>query len=613
MLKNKVNHEIRKAKIKKFNEKINSKIKDSKIFHNSLKQQNVVNSKQISNQSCLLDPNTLNKAFVSNNNESVDEESVSEEIERILVNSLPEMFAFHKVSEKQVLKAVNSIKTNACGVDKVSSYFIKLSIEYSVHAFTDIINAALKHNYFPVRWKQSLIKPLPKNQNQIVPTDFRPISLLPAFSKIMEKLMALQIKKYLEENNMLDDFQSAYKKHFSTTTALLDITDNIYKALDTSEIVVLVLLDYSKAFDCANHKLILAKLKAMGFGDAALELLLSYLSDRSQQVRTNTDKSTWLDIKNGVPQGSILGPLLFTILVSDLHNMIKHCKYHCYADDTQIYCRGKTHKIVEMVNEINSDLTNIAEYSRRNCLKLNTSKSNYIIIGSPQNITKLTNIDIPPITINGRDIERQRYIKNLGVIFDESLSWTKHINVSIASAFGKLKQVYRHRNFLAMDARINICESYILSKFNYCDIILQNMSLALKKKIQQVQNCCTRFIFGLRKYDHISICFKKLNTLTMDQRREVHGLTQIHKIEMKLAPKYLINRISHHKDMHTYNTRGKTQILITKANTTSKQNTFFYKSIKRYNELLNKNVFNKDTHIITVKKKCKKYFLEHNL
>ena len=191
VLKNQVNHEIRKAKITNFNEKINNKITNSKIFHSALKQKNVVNSKQINNETCSLDPNTLNQSFVSNNNEVIDEATVSKEIKKILENSLPEMFEFQEVSKKQVLKAVKHIKSNACGIDNISAYFIKLSIEYSVHAFTDIINAAIKYNYFPARWKKALIKPLPKSLNQILPTDFRPISLLPAFSKIMEKLMAL--------------------------------------------------------------------------------------------------------------------------------------------------------------------------------------------------------------------------------------------------------------------------------------------------------------------------------------------------------------------------------------------------------------------------------------
>ena len=407
---------------------------------------------------------------------------------------------------------------------------------------------------------------------------------------------------------MFDDYQSPYKQYYSMTTALLDITDNIYKALDNCEVVILVLLDYSKAFDCANHRLILAKLKAMGFKNSALDLLLSYLSERCQQVKTNTHKSEWLGTRNGVPQGSILGPLLFTILVSDLHNMIKNCKYHCYADDTQIYCHGKPHNIVDMVNDINSDLTSIAEYSRKNCLKLNTSKSNYIIIGSQINLTKLKIINIPQIKINGKEIERQEHIKNLGIIFDQTLSWTKHINGSISSAYGKLKQAYRHRNFLSMDARINICESYILSKFNYCDIILQNMSLVLQNKIQKVQNTCIRFIFGLRKYDHISVCFKKLKTLKMNERRELHGLTQIHKIKKKLAPKYLVNRIRYHRDIHNYNTRGKAQIEIPKAKTKSKQNTFFDKNIKIYNELSNQGIFDINTSIFTFKKKCKIYY-----
>ena len=609
-LRNQVTHTIRKVKIKTFNEMINSKSSNSKEFHKELKRHNVVNSKQDKNMKCSWDPNTLNKTFVKNNNEAVDETALYQVIEEITNTNCFPKFEFKEVSEEEVKKAVKAIKTNACGVDNISAYFIKLSIEYSVHAITEIINASFKHNYFPERWKKARIKPIPKTTSPASPTDYRPISLLLAFSKIMEKLVVQQMTKYMKIENKLDEYQSAYKTYHSTTTALLDITDNIYKGMDNSELTLLVLLDYSKAFDCANHKLILAKLKAIGFMESSLLWIKSYLADRKQQVITDKGISEWICLSNGVPQGSILGPLLFTVLVADLHKIINHCKYHMYADDTQIYCHGKPQNIDEMMQNINSDLANIAEFSKKNCLKLNSSKSNYIMIGSQQSLNKIVNNPNLSINMSGKEITRNTQVRNLGVIFDETLSWNKHVNTLITAAYGKIKQIYRHRNFLTTKTRIAICESYILSHFNYCDLIIQNITGELGRKIQKVQNTCTRFIFGLKKYDHISSSFIRLKTLNMENRRLMHSITLMHKIEKKLAPKYLCDKISHSEDIHSHNTRGKHKIRIPKSRTVKNQNAFIQRTSNRYNEILMQCGLTTDTSVATFKKRCKEFILQ---
>ena len=149
---------------------------------------------------------------------------------------------------------------------------------------------------------------------------------MPAFSKVVEKLIAVQIIQYLKDTNYFDNLQSAYKHSHSTITALLSVTDDIYECLENSELVFLVLLDYSKAFDCANHRLILAKLKAAGFREDSLSWILSYLSGRTQKVVTGAGESEWNGILNGVPQGSVLGPLLFTVLVSNLGDALKRVR-----------------------------------------------------------------------------------------------------------------------------------------------------------------------------------------------------------------------------------------------------------------------------------------------
>ena len=607
-LRNKVTHEIRKSKIRVFDEKINKKLKQPRQFHNALRTHNVVDSKTTMLNSCKIQPNDLNRAFQSNNNAEINEQTILEEV--LKINNRPTgdhiKFNFFEVSAQDVIKVVKSIKTNACGVDGISAYFIKISIEYTADILADIINSSFKYNIFPKRWKQAIVKPIPKVTNPTKASDYRPISLLPAFSKILEKIAAKQMSIFLKEHKLLDHLQSAYRSNHSTLTALLDVSDDIYKAIDDAEISLLILLDYSKAFDTANHRLILAKLGAAGFNDDALLWITSYLSDRSQKVRTDSD-SSWEVIKNGVPQGSILGPLLFTVLVSDIADAISSGKHHSYADDLQLRIKFKLGEATNAFESANTLLTNIEDYSNKNFLKLNTDKSKYIVIGSKQNMKRLAERSIPPLKMDGEVIERKDNLKNLGVIFDENMLWTKHINSLVSKAYGRLKQAYKFKKFLSFDTRFNLCETYVLSLFNYCDALFLSLTASLSAKIQRVQNSCMRYIFGLRKYDHISECYEKKKTMNMENRRKLHSLILMHKINIGDAPEYRSERIIRHSNFHNYNTRGRENIVVQRVNTTMRSNTFFVSISKLYNEILpliNTNILIK-MPVNIFKRKCK--------
>ena len=605
-LRNKVTHAIRQSKIKCFNDRINTKIKDPKQFHQALKNFSVVQSKINNNDQCIINPTALNGAFLKNNNAKVSETLITDEVTEILKKSKEPTFSFSEVTVGQVIKMVRTIKSNACGVDSISAYFLKLGIEHSVYAFTDIINASLKFNKFPERWKKAIVKPLPKISNPTVATDYRPISLLPAFSKILEKLVARQMVEYLKATGYLDNLQSAYKQSHSTITALLNVTDDIYEALENSELTFLVLLDYSKAFDCANHRLILAKLQAAGFKNDSLSWITSYLSGRSQKVVTGSGESGWEGVINGVPQGSVLGPLLFTILVSDISDAIKRGRYHLYADDTQLYYKCKVEDANTTVANINSDLKNIFDYSKRNCLKLNAGKSKFIVIGSRPNLKKLKSIVLDEIKLGSDTIEREYAVKNLGIMFDEYFSWIKHVNLITAKAYGKLRHAYRFKNFLSPATKWNLSETYILSQFNYGDIILQGLSNQLIQKIQKVQNSCIRFSFGLRKYDHVTATRKNNNIICMEDRRLHHSLSLMFKITKNTAPIYLCNRIKYRNSLHNYNTRHKNDIITPFARSRIRALSFFIDIANKFNQFSN-CVDVRDISVHTFKTKCLNY------
>ena len=381
--------------------------------------------------------------------------------------------------------------------------------------------------------------------------------------------------------------------------------------MDDSLITILVLLDYSKAFDCANHKLIIAKLKALGFKNSSLKWINSYLTDRSQQVITDKGESSWINLINGVPQGSILGPLLFTILVSDISSNIRFCKYHLYADDTQLYITGKLTEINKLIQNLNEDLNRIANFSDNNCLRLNEGKSVFIILGSSYNMAKIKDLVLPPIKINNKNIKRETTVRNLGITFNETMSWDSEINKCISKGYGKLKQAYRCKNFLNNQSKKIIVQSYLQSQFNYSAIILQNLSKAQMYRIQLFQNTCVRFILNLRKYDHISEGFKSLNFLNMEKLRELQSLTLMHKILNNKAPTYLCEKITYQGDNHEHLTRTRSKIRCTRSKTNFGHNRFFNNIGRKYNDITTTLNISKTLSINTVKAKIKSHFLNN--
>merc|ERR1711972_813467 len=163
----------------------------------------------------------------------------------------------------------------------------------------------------------------------------------------------------------------------------------------------------------------------------------------------------------------------------------------------------------------------------------------------------------PEIKMNHEIISRESEVKNLGVIFDETLSFSKHVTKIVSNAIGRLKQAYRHKNFLSQEVRLIIIEYYVLAKINYCDILYQNITAELKNKLAKFQNWCIKFVFGLKKYDHVSQYYIKHKILNMNQRINLHSLTQVHKLKKGIGPEYLLNKLKTRKDVHDYNTRRK--------------------------------------------------------
>ncbi len=603
--KNRCNKLVRKAKQNLFQTKINENINNPKKLWSSLQSLGVISSAHSS--SAEISANELNNYFVSFNNGSVNQEIINQEICQVLETAIYPSFILQHVSLSDVAKAAKTIKTNAEGVDKINKRMLDECMPHCLDVLTHTINFSFSSNTFPQLWKMANVCPNPKVTSPKCPKDYRPISLLPTLSKVIERLVSFQVCKYLDNHNLFNSYQSGFRPLHSTGTALLDICNHLLDALDNGKVSVLTLLDFSKAFDTINHDLLLAKLKSLGFMSSSILWFQSYLSYRQQRVVFENSVSEWHPILNGVPQGSILGPVLFIIMTHNISDAITSSNFHLYADDTQLYNSCTLESLPQTITNLNNDLSSVAEWSSRNALKLNSSKCEYIIIGSPSLLKKVDNMVLPSVSINNVPLPRVNKCKNLGVIFDPSFSWTFHINSLISKAYFKLKCLYRFKNLLSTNVKLKLCDSLILSLFNYCDYIYFNISGILKQKIQRVQNSCIRFSYSLKKFDHISSSFTKSGWLGMNYRRTIHGLCMVYKILNRLVPPYTILPISQITTTHQYSTRHDF-LPIPRSRTAVKSMSFYCACVDSYNSL--PDTIKSSGSLYSFKHHLNKYFME---
>lgn len=528
----------------------------------------------------LKDVDTINNYFAS-----VFCKENCDELVDYYTSSIPKSnnFRFKLATVEKIHQILFQIKSNASGSDNISLSMLTYCSPYLDPYITHIVNVCLENNYFPEAWKTSVIHPLPKTKSPESYADLRPISLLPILSKILEKVIYEQLIMYCNENHILPITQSGFRKSHSTATALSNIIDHLVKDLDEQKISVLVLLDFSKAFDTINHNLLCAKLKYYGLSSGSVEFMHSYLAGRYQRVIIGDKASSLLPVTSGVPQGSILGPLLFTIYTADLLGRIQYCSYQAYADDTKLQYSFAPYEYHIAEYRLNCDLNTISSVAEQHNLKLNGKKSSVIYFGGHK-AKHLENH--MRLLVNNSRIEVHNVVKSLGVLIDSKLKFSDQVNKQIQKAFINLRLMYANRAILNKKLKIMLSESLVLSHFNYCNFVYGPfLDIKDKSRIQKMQNSCCRFIFGLRKYDHISAKIRELNWLNMPNRQKLNFATFVHKIMITASPSYLKDKLVSRHQMHNIPTRFSNLLAIPKHSTALYCKCFTYQAIKLYNSI----------------------------
>ncbi|XP_055388140.1 uncharacterized protein LOC129616511 [Condylostylus longicornis] len=352
-----------------------------------------------------------------------------------------------------------------------------------------IINKSFEDGKFPEAWKESVVVPVNKVKNAKSADNMRPINMMPLFEKVLEKVVCNQLENFLERNEILCKEQSGFRKAHSTETSLTWVLNEWRKETDSGKMIVAVFLDLKRAFETISREILISKLKSYGIRNKELSWFSSYLSSRSQRTKLKDVYSDARFLDLGVPQGTILGVVLFLLYINDIQNVLIHSKVCLFADDTLTYIVGKNADIIEQ--QINSDMGNLHKWLCRNKLMLNTSKTKVMCVnGGNRNIA---------VKVDNVEIESVQSIKYLGVFVDNKLKFDEHTDYIRGKISKKIGFLARIRKSVSEKCAVMLYNSLILPHIDYCSSILFICSEEKRNKLQKLQNRAMRIILKVNK------------------------------------------------------------------------------------------------------------------
>lgn len=424
-----------------------------------------------------------------------------------------------------------------------------------------MVNQSLNTGIFPDLLKIAKVIPLHKKDDDTIFDNYRPISILPALSKVFERVMFNQIHGFFKFHNLYYDSQYGFREEHSTELASLELIDRLLVELDNGETPLSIFMDLSKAFDTLNHDILLYKLKYYGIVGPALELFKSYFKNRKQYVELENVKSSFINITTGVPQGSILGPLLFIIYINDISSVSTLFKPIIYADDTTLFTTLSTiensNLTHDLTHNVNHELSKVCEWLKINKLSLNAKKTKYMLFHQPQK-----KINITTIKIDGVKLDSVKEFCFLGIIFDKHLNWGNHvekISSKISQTVGVMNKL---KNVLPSNILQTIYNSLVLPRLNY-GILAWGHKF---DRIFKLQKRAIRIITNSKYNAHTAPIFKSQKILKVEDLYKQQQLKFYHKLVNGRLPHYF-SQIPFHSisQIHKYNTRSPTNLYKTRA------------------------------------------------
>jgi len=458
---------------------------------------------------------------------------------------------FQPATSDEIRKLIRKSPSKSCPLDPLPTFLLKDCLEELLPAITTIINASLHSASVPISFKEAVVTPLLKKPSlePDVLGNYRPVSNLSFISKILEKVVAERLSSHKTSENLYEPFQSAYRAGHSTETAVVRVQNDILEAIDDGKCVFLVLLDLSAAFDTVSHDILLDRLSTrFGISGSALSWISSYLSDRTQSVLVSGKYSDAAHLCYGVPQGSVLGPALFSDYSSPVAALIRsfNITAHCYADDTQLYV-----PFIPGVDEddVRSRLEDCIDALRvwmnRNRLKLNDKKTEFIIFGTSSGLKKVATTTI---RVGQEAIPACDKVRNIGAMFDSELKMDSQVNAMCKSAWFHLFTIGRIRIYLNDNQTKSAIHAYVTSKLDGNNALLIGPRRDnLINKLQLVQNAAAKMITRSKKFDHVTPLLHQLHWLPVSKRITFKVLLLVYKSLNGIGPAYLRELLIYYK------------------------------------------------------------------
>ena len=483
---------------------------------------------------------------------------------RNLMQSRNCSFSLRFAHPDDISKVIKNLKSSkSSGLDDIDSYVLKLACEEVTPAITHIVNLSIGQSYFPTFWKTSKVIPLFKKGDKTIPKNYRPVSLLPITSKILERVVYEQLVKYLEDNCILHPSHHGFRKNHSTTTALLEMYSSWVDAYEQDKVTAVVLLDMSAAFDLVDKTILIEKLKLYGLDSCSSAWMESYLSSRSQQVFLDGELSDILPVNVGVPQGSILGPILYCLMVNDFpevaHNhppaddslafwntYCSNCGgISCFADDSSF---SKSNKDTQSLNEeLKVKYKEISEYMASNRLVLNSDKTHLLVMASTTQHRLYDNYEVE-LDTGLETILPQNHERLLGCEISSNFKWNEHIKDNelslhrqLTSRINALQKISYAASF---STRKMIANGIVISRIIYAIQLWGGANDYLLKILQVLQNRAARFVTRLDIYTSQRVLLLQCGWMSVKQLAAYHSLVLVYKTKTEQKPVFLAESLS---------------------------------------------------------------------